>query len=124
MLDKDLDKTEQINFPSIYLCTHVHAHAFCERCSDRYAFINSIPQQNIKTILNPIHRMEDSNIASKPKIVQQESPEEIERKAKELAQKESNENSAVRRKNKQSTALGSLIETALSPVAVKTKTGT
>lgn len=63
-------------------------------------------------------------MASKPKIVQQESPEEIERKAKELAQKESNENSAVRRKNKQSTALGSLIETALSPVAVKTKTGT
>lgn len=68
--------------------------------------------------------MEVSNIASKPKIVQQESPEEIERKAKELAQKESNENSAVRRKNKQSTALGSLIETALSSVAVKTKTGT
>lgn len=74
--------------------------------------------------MNPIHRMEVSNIASKPKIVQQESPEEIERKAKELAQKESNENSAVRRKNKQSTALGSLIETALSSVAVKTKTGT
>ena len=68
--------------------------------------------------------MEVSNIASKPKIVQQESPEEIERKAKELAQKESNENSAVRRKNKQSTALGSLTETALSPVAAKTKTGT
>ena len=63
-------------------------------------------------------------MASKPKVVQQESPEEIERKAKELAQKESNENSAVRRKNKQSTALGSLIETALSPVAAKTKTGT
>lgn len=63
-------------------------------------------------------------MASKPKIVQQESPEEIERKAKELAQKEANENSAVRRKNKFSTALGSLTETALSPVAVKTKTGT
>lgn len=62
-------------------------------------------------------------MGSKPKIEQQESPEEIERKAKELAQKESNENSAVRRKNKQSTALGSLTETVLSPVAVKTKTG-
>ena len=49
-------------------------------------------------------------MGSKPKVVQQESPEEIERKAKELAQKESNENSAVRRKNKQSTALGSLTE--------------
>ena len=57
--------------------------------------------------------MESYHLANKPKIVQQESPEEIERKAKELAQKESNENSAVRRKNKQSTALGSLIETAL-----------
>ncbi len=66
-------------------------------------------------------------MGSKPKIVQQESPEEIERKAKELAQKESNENSAVRRKNKQSTALGSLVDgqTALSSLAApKTKTGT
>lgn len=64
-------------------------------------------------------------MGSKPKIVQQESPEEIERKAKELAQKESNENSAVRRKNKQSTALGSLATTALSTVsAPKTNTGT
>ena len=63
-------------------------------------------------------------MASKPKVVQQEDPAEIERKAKELAQKEANENSAVRRKNKQNTALGSLTETVLSPVAVKTKTGT
>lgn len=64
-------------------------------------------------------------MGSKPKVVQQESAEEIERKAKELAQKESNENSAVRRKNKQSTALGSLMDTALSSVAApKTKTGT
>lgn len=62
-------------------------------------------------------------MASKPKVVQQESPEEIERKAKELAQKEANENSAVRRKNKQSTALGSLTETVLS-TAPKTNTGT
>ena len=44
-------------------------------------------------------------MASKPKVVKQEDPAEIERKAKELAQKEANENSAVRRKNKQSTAL-------------------
>ena len=60
-------------------------------------------------------------MASKPKVVKQEDPAEIERKAKELAQKEANENSAVRRKNKQSTALGSLTETALSSVASKTK---
>lgn len=66
-------------------------------------------------------------MGSKPKVVQQESAEEIERKAKELAQKESNENSAVRRKNKQSTALGSLVDgqTVLSNAAPpKTKTGT
>ena len=68
--------------------------------------------------------MESYHLASKPKVVQQESPGEIERKAKELAQKEANENSAVRRKNKQSTALGSLTETALSSFAPKTKTGT
>ena len=66
-------------------------------------------------------------MGSKPKVVQQESPEEIERKAKELAQKEANENSAVRRKNKQSTALGSLVDsqTALSAISPpRTKTGT
>ena len=66
-------------------------------------------------------------MASKPKVVKQEDPAEIERKAKELAQKEANENSAVRRKNKQSTALGSLVDgqTALSNAAPpKTKTGT
>lgn len=68
--------------------------------------------------------MESYQLASKPKIVQQESPEEIERKAKELAQKESNENSAVRRKNKQSTALGSLLETQTALSAAKTNTGT
>lgn len=68
--------------------------------------------------------MEDSNIASKPKIVQQESPEVIEQKAKELSQKEANENSAVRRKNKQSTALGSLLETQTALSAAKTNTGT
>jgi len=62
-------------------------------------------------------------MASKPKVVQQESPEEIERKAKELAQKEANENSAVRRKNKFSTALGSLTETQTALSAPKTKTG-
>lgn len=47
-------------------------------------------------------------MASKPKIVQQESPEEIERKATELAQKETNEANAAKRKTKQSTALSSL----------------
>lgn len=64
-------------------------------------------------------------MASKPKIVQQESPEEIERKATELAQKEANEASALKRKTKQSTALSSLDmnSTALGTVQ-KTNTGT
>ena len=59
-------------------------------------------------------------MGSKPKVVQQESPEEIERKAKELAQKESNENSAVRRKNKQSTALGSLVAVSYTHLTLPT----
>lgn len=63
-------------------------------------------------------------MASKQKIVQQESPEEIERKAKEFAQKETNENSAVRRKNKQSTALGSLLDNQTALSTAKTNTGT
>ena len=66
-------------------------------------------------------------MASKPKVVKQEDPAEIERKAKELAQKAANENSALRRKNKQSTALGSLVDsqTALSAISPpRTKTGT
>lgn len=82
------------------------------------------PEGNAQQQIIKINRGIDTAMASKPKVVQQESPEEIERKAKELAQKEANENSAVRRKNKQSTALGSLMDTALSSVAVKTKTGT
>lgn len=64
-------------------------------------------------------------MSSKPKVVQQESAEEIERKATELAQKEANEANASKRKQKKSTALGSLTEattTALS--APKTNTGT
>lgn len=77
-----------------------------------------LQQHQIRTITTT----GSNTLASKPKVVQQEDPAEIERKAKELAQIEANENSAVRRKNKQSTALGSLIEgqTALS----KTNTGT
>lgn len=63
-------------------------------------------------------------MASKPKVIKQESPEVIEEKAKALAQKEANENSAVRRKNKQSTALGSLLEGQTALSAVKTNTGT
>ena len=47
-------------------------------------------------------------MGSKPKVVKAEDPAETERKAKELAQKEANENTASRRKQKQSTALGSL----------------
>ena len=64
-------------------------------------------------------------MASKPKIVQQESPEEIERKATELAQKETNEANAAKRKTKQSTALLSLDmnSTALGTIQ-KTNTGT
>lgn len=77
-----------------------------------------LQQHQIRTITTT----GSNTLASKPKVVQQESPEEIERKARELSQIEANENSAVRRKNKQSTALGSFIEgqTALS----KTNTGT
>ncbi|MGR3978995.1 hypothetical protein FW754_15290 [Acinetobacter sp. 1207_04] len=65
-------------------------------------------------------------MASKPKVVQQESPEEIERKATELAQKETNETNAAKRKNKQSTALSSLdmTSTALGTAVQKTNTGT
>lgn len=68
--------------------------------------------------------MESNELASKPKIVQQESPEVIEQKAKELAQKETNQNTAARRKQKQSTALGSLVDTQTALSAVKTNTGT
>lgn len=65
-------------------------------------------------------------MGSKPKVVQAEDPAEIERKAKELAQKETNENTASRRKQKQSSTLGSLLSntTALSSTAPKTTTGT
>lgn len=84
-----------------------------------YTHTHFAHQQHIKQKI-----MESYQLASKPKIVQQESPEEIERKAKELAQKETNENSAVRRKNKQSTALGSLLETQTALSAAKTNTGT
>jgi len=48
-------------------------------------------------------------MGSKPKVQKQDSPEEIERKAKELAQKEANENTASRRKYKQSSVLGGLL---------------
>jgi len=96
---------KELDCPSIYL------HARMRTRILQY-------QQNIKTITGIM------KMGSKPKIVQQESPEEIERKARELSQKEANENSATRRKNKQSTALGSLTDTVLSSVASKTTTGT
>lgn len=67
----------------------------------------------------------NNTLSSKPKIVQQESAEEIERKATELAQKEANEANASKRKQKKSTALGSLTETASTALsAPKTNTGT
>lgn len=61
-------------------------------------------QQHIKTIIKGTITM-----GSKPKVQKQDSPEEIERKAKELAQKEANENTASRRKYKQSSVLGGLL---------------
>lgn len=65
-------------------------------------------------------------MGSKPKIVQQESAEEIERKATELAQKETNESNASKRKQKKNTALGSLVDTSSTTAlsAPKTNTGT
>lgn len=63
-------------------------------------------------------------MASKPKIVQQESAEEIERKATELSQKETNEANAAKRKNKKGTALGSLTMSTTALTAPKTNTGT
>lgn len=64
-------------------------------------------------------------MGSKPKVVQQESAEEIERKATELAQKETNEATAAKRKTKKATVLSSLDTsgTALS-TAQQTNTGT
>ena len=65
-------------------------------------------------------------MGSKPKVVQQEDPAVTEQKAKELAQKEANENTASRRRTKQSSVLGSVLNntTALSSAAPKTTTGT
>ncbi len=51
----------------------------------------------------------NNHMGSKPKVQKQESAEEIERKAKELAQREANENTASRRKYKQSSVLGGLL---------------
>ena len=61
-------------------------------------------------------------MGSKPKVVQAEDPAVT----RELAQKEANENTASRRKQKQSSVLGSLLTntTALSSTAPKTTTGT
>ena len=47
-------------------------------------------------------------MGSKPKVQKQDSPEEIERRAKEQAQREANENTASRRKYKQRSVLGGL----------------
>jgi polyribonucleotide nucleotidyltransferase len=78
------------------------------------------PSINIKIINTGIKVM-----GSKPKVVQQESAEEIERKATELAQKETNEANAAKRKQKKSTALGSLSESSLTALsAPKINTGT
>lgn len=65
-------------------------------------------------------------MGSKPKVVKQEDPAVTEQKVKELAQKEANENTASRRRTKQSSALGSALtnSTALASAAPKTTTGT
>lgn len=64
-------------------------------------------------------------MGSKPKVVQAESAEEIERKATELAQKETNEATASKRRQKKETALGSLSEASTTALtAPKTNTGT
>lgn len=72
-----------------------------------------------------IKTTKDIYMGSKPKVVQQESAEEIERKATELAQKETNEANASKRKQKRSTALSGLDmnTTALGSFS-KTNTGT
>lgn len=72
-----------------------------------------------------IKTTKDTYMGSKPKVVQQESAEEIERKATELAQKETNEANASKRKQKRSTALSGLDmnTTALGSFS-KTNTGT
>lgn len=64
-------------------------------------------------------------MGSKPKAPQQMSPEEMDRRAAELAQKESNESKASKRRNKRSTVLSSIDtnSTALGSVQ-KTNTGT
>lgn len=62
-------------------------------------------------------------MGSKPKVVQQESPEAIEEKAAALAQAELNAQNAQKRKNKASTALSSL-DTTTALTAPKTNTGT
>ena len=64
-------------------------------------------------------------MGSKPKVVKQESAEEIERKATELAQKETNQANASKRRQKKETALGSLTEASTTALtAPKTNTGT
>ena len=86
---------------------HVYAHA-------------RILQTN-KTIINTTKGI---TMGSKPKVVQQESAEEIERKAAALAQKEANEATAAKRKTKTSTALASVSDTAPTALSIAQKTNT
>lgn len=64
-------------------------------------------------------------MGSKPKVQKQDSPEEIERRAKEQAQREANENTASRRKYKQSSVLGGLLgkNTVISNLYNQANTG-
>ena len=60
-------------------------------------------------------------MASKPKVVQAESAEEIAAKANALAQQETNETNAQKRKSKKSTVLSSL-DTSTTALGTATKT--
>lgn len=64
-------------------------------------------------------------MASRPKVVQAQSAEEIQAEATALAQKETNEANAQKRKAKKSTVLSSLdTSTTALGTATKTNTGT
>lgn len=62
-------------------------------------------------------------MASSPKVTKQASAEEIEARATALAQQETNEVSAAKRKSKKTTLLSSL-DTSSTALGTKTNTGT
>ena len=62
-------------------------------------------------------------MASSPKVTKGLSPEEVEQRATALAQQETNEASAAKRKAKKTTLLSSL-DTSSTALGTKTNTGT